>query len=76
MLSTYFTAVAGMVVIACAWLAVQRLWQRHFPENGGSDRDALAGRSGCHNCDCGPAGCERGTGQTTDQPLEDTTHAS
>ena len=74
MLSAYLTAVTGMVVISCAWLAVQRLWQKYFPENGGDDPDALAGRSGCHNCDCGPTGRERSTTRTT-HPLEDTTHA-
>jgi len=61
-LSTFFTAIAGMMVISCFWLAVQRLWLRHFRETaepGGAGGDALAGRSGCHGCNCGPAGCER-----------------
>ena len=51
------TATASMVVITCAWLAVQRLWQRQFPGQG--DGDALAGRSGCHGCNCSPETCER-----------------
>ena len=52
MLTTYLTALAGMVVISCCWLAVQRLWQRQFPEHGAADNDALAGRSGCQGCNC------------------------
>ena len=55
MLTTYLTALAGMVVISCCWLAVQRLWQRQFPDHGGADNDALAGRSGCQGCDCKPS---------------------
>lgn len=53
MLITYLTAIAGMVVISCSWLAVQRLWLRHFSQQCvGDGNDALAGRSGCHNCNC------------------------
>jgi len=57
---TYLTALLCMIVISGAWLAVQRLWQRHFPEYGGAgDEDALAGRGGCHACDCDGDSCER-----------------
>jgi hypothetical protein len=59
MLTTFFTAIAGMIFISCAWLAVQRLWQRQFPEHNGGDGDALAGRSGCSGCNCAPDHCER-----------------
>jgi hypothetical protein len=75
MLGTVLTAVAGMIVISGSWLAVQRLWQRHFPERGDGSDDALAGRSGCHGCNCGPAGCERESAQLPDQPKEVTNHA-
>ncbi|MCB1854894.1 MAG: hypothetical protein H6988_06410 [Pseudomonadales bacterium] len=62
-LSTYLTALAGMILISCGWLAVQRLWQRHFPgPEGGEQGDALAGRSGCHGCNCEASGCEREAG--------------
>jgi hypothetical protein len=59
MLTNYLTALAGMLIISCSWLAVQRLWQRQFPEHDSGDGDALAGRSGCHACDCAPSRCER-----------------
>jgi hypothetical protein len=61
--STFLTAIAGMIVISCGWLAVQRLWLRQFPDSpapgGNADGDALAGRSGCHGCKCDPTACER-----------------
>jgi len=69
-LSTFFTAVAGMIVISGSWLAVQRLWQRHVPEQDDGSGDALAGRSGCHGCKCGPAGCERKLAQLPDELKE------
>jgi len=65
MLSTYFTALVGMVTISCCWLAVQRLWQRHFPELNAGD-DALAGRSGCHACNCESPQCEREPDRATE----------
>jgi hypothetical protein len=53
MLTTYLTAILGMAIISGCWLAVQRLWLRHFPQQcAGQQSDALAGRSGCHNCNC------------------------
>lgn len=71
MLSSYFTGIAGVIVIACGWLAVQRLWQRHFPEHAaGGEEDALAGRSGCHGCNCGPSQCERKTARPQQHPEE------
>ena len=76
MLSAFLTAVAGMIIISAAWLAVQRLWQRHFPEQTDSQGDALAGRSGCHGCNCGPAGCERSAEQQRPiHPKQITNHA-
>jgi hypothetical protein len=70
LVSTFLTALAGMILISGGWLAVQRLWQRHFPERGDGSDDALAGRSGCHGCNCGPAGCERELAQLPDEPKE------
>jgi hypothetical protein len=50
---------------------VQRLWQRHFPEHAaGGEEDALAGRSGCHGCNCGPSQCERKTARPQQHPEE------
>ena len=71
MLSSYLTAIAGMITIACLWLAVQRLWQRHFPEHGPvGEKDALAGRSGCHACNCAPSHCERDLPRPRQLPTE------
>ncbi|MCP5195162.1 MAG: hypothetical protein H6987_19060 [Pseudomonadales bacterium] len=82
-LTTYLTALAGMLVISGGWLAVQRLWQRHFPEHGaaGQDEDALAGRSGCHACNCAPTQCERESGRastcsSSPNPSQQATEAS
>jgi hypothetical protein len=75
MLSTFLTAFAGMIVISCGWLAIQRLWLSHFPERGGANDDALAGHGGCQGCNCGPAGCERETASTPDNSQEVTNHA-
>jgi hypothetical protein len=75
MLSTFLIAIAGMIAISCSWLAVQRLWQRHFPEYSDGNDDALAGRGGCHGCNCGPAGCERESAQLPIKPKEVTNHA-
>lgn len=75
LLGTFLTAIAGMIVISGCWLAVQRLWQHHFPERGDGSDDALAGRSGCHGCNCGPAGCEREIAQPPINPKEVTHHA-
>ena len=71
MLSSYLIAIAGMIFIACVWLAVQRLWQRHFPEHGAvGEADALAGRSGCHGCNCAPSHCERDLPRPQQLPKE------
>jgi len=70
LLGTLLTAVAGMIVISGSWLAVQRLWQRHVPEQDDGSGDALAGRSGCHGCICSPTGCERKLAQLPDELKE------
>ena len=75
LLGTLLTAVAGMIVISGSWLAVQRLWQRHVPEQDDGSGDALAGRSGCHGCTCGPTGCERELAQSPDELKEASRHA-
>ena len=65
MLQTYLTGIVLLVLISVAWLAVQRLWQRHFP--GQAEADALQGRSGCHNCSCGAGECRESTTDNTHQ---------
>jgi hypothetical protein len=57
MLLTCLKTLALMTVLTCAWLAVQRLWQRHMPEQATGD-DALANRTGCHGCSCENARCQ------------------
>jgi hypothetical protein len=58
MLITFLTAIACMIVISCCWLAVQRLWWQQFSEDDTGEGDALAGRSGCHGCNCTTDHCE------------------
>jgi hypothetical protein len=58
MLTSLLAALAWLAGLLALWLAVQRLWQRHFPENSSPDGDALAGRGGCHGCTCKPGHCE------------------
>jgi len=77
--STFLTAIVGMIVISSGWLAVQRLWLRQFPgplaPGGDGDGDALAGRSGCHGCNCDPTACERELAQLPDKLKEASGHA-
>ena len=68
--STFLTAIAGMIVISGGWLAVQRLWLRQFPDSPAAGGDALAGRSGCHGCNCDPTACERKLAQLPDKLKE------
>jgi hypothetical protein len=74
LLSPFLTAIVGMIVISCGWLGVQRLWLRQFPDSpapgGDADGDALAGRSGCHGCNCDPTACERKLAQLPDKLKE------
>ncbi len=49
-MSNYLTGITLLILISGLWLLVQRLWLRQFPQAG--DPDALAHRSGCHNCAC------------------------
>ncbi len=57
MLTSYLTGVLIIVALTVAWVGVQRAWRRAFPEGSG-DPDALAGRTGCHGCNCTDV-CER-----------------
>jgi len=59
MLTSLLPALAWLVFLLAGWLAVQRLWQRHFAEQDSPDGDALAGRGGCHGCSCKPGRCEQ-----------------
>jgi hypothetical protein len=65
MIQTYLTGVAAIVLVSLAWLVVQRLWQRQFPDH--ADVDAMAHRSGCHGCNCGEARCDRPDSNTPDR---------
>ena len=47
MLSSYIVGLAGVAIIAAAWLTVQFAWRRSFPEPR-ADPDVLAGRKRCH----------------------------
>jgi len=58
MLQHLVVTMAFMTVLSCLWLVVQRLWQRHVPEQGFAGGDALSNRSGCHGCSCDQAVCE------------------
>jgi hypothetical protein len=73
--STFLTAIAGMIVISGGWLAVQRLWLRQFGQRGDAGEDALAGRSGCHGCNCDPTACERELAPLPDKLKEASGHA-
>jgi hypothetical protein len=53
----FLTGVIALWVVLVCWVAVQRAWQRAFPDADG-DPDALAGRMGCHGT-CAPEDCER-----------------
>ena len=78
MLSSYVTGLVAVVGVTLAWVAVQGLWRRAFPE-AGSDPDVLAGRMGCHaasspccagrDCDGGPCAVESCT--VEDRAMED-----
>ena len=57
MLASYLTGVLVIVAVTVAWVAVQRAWRRAFPD-ASADPDALAGRGGCHGCNCTDV-CER-----------------
>jgi hypothetical protein len=51
MLIALLKAMLGMAVVLGAWLAVQRLFCASLP-GASADEDALAGRTGCHGCNC------------------------
>lgn len=50
-------SIVSLALLLIAWLAIQRAWQRAFPEAAGED--ALSGRLGCRGCGCGEE-CRRG----------------
>ena len=57
MWTSYIVGLAGVAIIAAAWLTVQFAWRRAFPYCEG-DPDALAGRTGCSGCG-DPSNCKR-----------------
>ena len=48
-MQSYIVGLAGVALIAAAWLTVQFAWRRAFPEPR-ADPDVLAGRTGCSGC--------------------------
>lgn len=58
MIATLLSAAALTACLLVGWVAVQRAWQRTFPEandgrDGDGDWDALACRGGgCGSCSC------------------------
>lgn len=50
MIETFIKAAIGISVILGGWLAVQVAWRKVC--GSAPDEDALAGRLGCHGCDC------------------------
>ena len=69
MLTSYAIGLTGIVMLCAAWLAVQLAWRRVFPEASG-DPDALAGRMGCHGCDCTNV-CEKRASGTAGESEEE-----
>ena len=66
---SYVVGLTGIVLIATAWVGVQRWWKTEFPGLG-DDPDALAGRLGCHGCaapgSCTKTNCESSHGDKED----------
>ena len=58
MLYHYMIGIGAVILVATAWLGVQRAWKRAFPE-AAADPDALAGRSGCGGCRNESRDCHR-----------------
>jgi len=71
MLTAYGTGLAAIALLCVAWLTVQLAWRRVFPDTAG-DPDALAGRLGCHGCNCTNV-CEKRASETTGASEEETT---
>jgi hypothetical protein len=65
----YVVGVGAVLLLATAWIGVQRAWRRSL-SNDGDDPDVLAGRSQCHGCagseDCHPEP-ESGAHQTQEE---------
>jgi hypothetical protein len=49
LLAHYAIGIAGIVVLALAWVGVQIAWRKAFP-GVCADPDVLAGRMGCRGC--------------------------
>ena len=62
MLTSYAIGLTAIAMLCVAWLAVQLAWRRVFSD-ASSDPDALAGRLGCHGCDCTDV-CEKRASET------------
>jgi len=60
-LASYAIGLGGIVILAVAWAAVQGAWKKVFPD-AVPDPDVLAGRMGCHGCDC-TDDCDRQEGE-------------
>ena len=62
MLTSYAIGLGAIAILCAAWLAIQLAWRRAFPDPLG-DPDALAGRLGCHGCNCTNV-CEKRASET------------
>jgi len=69
MLTSYAIGLTVIATVCVAWLAVQLAWRRVFPDVSG-DPDALAGRLGCHGCNCTNV-CEKRASETADTSEEE-----
>jgi hypothetical protein len=61
-LTSYAIGLGAIAILCVTWLAVQLAWRRVFP-NASGDPDALAGRLGCHGCNC-TNDCEKRAAET------------
>ncbi len=51
MFESYIIGIGGIIFLMVAWIVVQTLWGKVFPEHV-VDEDVMAGRTKCSNCGC------------------------
>jgi hypothetical protein len=57
MLTSYALGILAIVAMAVAWVCVQLMWRKVFPD-AFCDPDVLAGRMGCGGCTGDSENCE------------------